>query len=302
MRIQIPNFFIVGAPKAGTTALYEYLRTHPNIFMPDAKEPHFFAKDFKNYPSIKSKKEYFDLFKNSTKEHLAIGEASVWYLYSEVALKLIYEFNSGAKIIAMLRNPVDLSHAMHSQALYNYNENEPDFEKAWKLQNIRTKENNIPNGCRAYQILQYKKLASLGYQVERLLSIFPEKQVKIIFFEEFIKNPKLIYEEVLKFLDVPSDDRVNFPKINESKTHKFPFIGWLTQTPPKPILKFVRFARENFGLNINKPLNYVRSLNDKPQSRKNLRPKFREYLVEEFRQDTEKLSKILQIDLQDWLH
>ena len=279
---KVPNFFIVGAPKSGTTSLYEYLRNHPNIFMPSDKEPHYFAKDFTDYPSIKSKNDYLKLFKNCSSSHMAIGEASVWYLYSNEALKLIYEFNPSAKIIAMLRNPIELAHAMHFQAVYNFNEDEHDFKKAWHLQSARKKNLNIPKRCRAQQILQYKKVASLGYQVERLFTIFPSDQVKIIFFEEFITDPKSIYNDVLDFLNVPPDNREIFRKINESKTHKINFIGWLTQTPPKPIILTVRFIRKYLGLNINRPLAYIRKLNDQPFKRKEIDTEFRNELVKHF--------------------
>ena len=299
--MKIPNFFIVGAPKAGTTSLYEYLRNHPNIYMPIEKEPHYFAKDFPNYPSIKTETDYLKLFNDCSSNHYAIGEASVWYLYSDVALKLIYEFNPNAKIIAMLRNPIDLAYAMHNQALYNFNEDEPDFEKAWKLQSIRAKQQQIPKGCRAYQILQYKKLASLGYQIERLFNIYPKKQIKIVFLEEFIQNKKDIYNNILNFLEVPPDGRKDFPKINESKTHKLKHIGWLTQTPPAPIIKSIRFARSHFGINVNRPLAWIRKLNDKPNSRKALSPEFRKHLLESFQHDTAKLSSLLDKNLEGWL-
>jgi hypothetical protein len=70
-----PNFFIVGAPKCGTTALYEYLRPHPNIFMPKVKEPHFFAKDLGTYPFIKTLEDYTRLFAAAGSRHLRVGEA-----------------------------------------------------------------------------------------------------------------------------------------------------------------------------------------------------------------------------------
>src|SRR6266498_2750548 len=97
-----PNFFIVGAPKCGTTALYEYLRRHPHIFMPKLKEPHFFALDL-GHPMVKTEVHYASLFADSTKEHMRVGEASVYYLYSAVALPAIHAFNPDAKIIAMVR-------------------------------------------------------------------------------------------------------------------------------------------------------------------------------------------------------
>jgi hypothetical protein len=113
-----PNFFIVGAPKCGTTALYEYLQPHPRIFLSRIKEPHYFARDLGSYPRIKTAQEYAGIFAESTSEHLALGEASVYYLRSAVAIPLIREFNPAARLIAMFRNPVDMVYSLHSQLLY----------------------------------------------------------------------------------------------------------------------------------------------------------------------------------------
>lgn len=297
----IPNFFIVGAPKSGTTALFEYLRHHPNIYIPPLKEPHYFAKDFINYPSIKTETEYLALFKKCNSNHIAIGEASVWYLYSDVAIANIYKFNPNAKIIAMLRNPIDLAYSMHMQNLFNHNENEQDFEKAWALQNTRALGNKIPRGCRAEQILQYKELASLGRQVERLLSIFPREQVKLIYFDDFIENTKQIYEEVLDFLDLPTDNRKNFPRINESKTHRLKLLGELTQTPPTPFVWISRFLRNNLGIEILGPLNWIRNLNSKPEKRPTLNDNITSQLQQEFAEDIHLLEKLTGRNLTKWL-
>lgn len=296
-----PDFFIAGAPKSGTTSLYTYLRSHPRIFMPQAKEPHYFAKDFVNYPAIREEADYLKLFKKSTKAHIAIGEASVWYLYSKVALDLIRDFNPDARIIVMLRNPVDLAYSMHGQALYNFNETEPDFEKAWLLQNERAQGKHIPGGCRAEQILQYQALASLGHQVEHLLNVFPDRQVRILFFEEFVADPASTYRKVLSFLGVPDDGRNEFPRSNESKIHKSNLLGWLTQTPPPAIININRFLRERLGINTARPLAMLRSLNDKPLQRSALSTELRHTLIEVFRPDVELLSGILETELDDWL-
>ncbi len=123
-----PNFFIVGAPKCGTTALYEYLRPHPSIFMPRHKEPHYFASDLGTYPFIKTLDDYRRLFDGAGPQHLRVGEASVYYLRSTTAIANIRAFNPDAKLIAMFRNPVEMVHSLHSQLLYVAEENESDFE------------------------------------------------------------------------------------------------------------------------------------------------------------------------------
>ena len=76
-----PNFFIVGAPKCGTTTLFSWLSEHPNVFMSRVKEPNHFNKDF-NFPKYRDKNDYLKLFKDANYQHVCIGEASPYYLFS----------------------------------------------------------------------------------------------------------------------------------------------------------------------------------------------------------------------------
>ena len=112
-----PNFFIVGAPRAGTTSLYEYLKQTKGIFMPSIKDPDFFAVetdlDFAVLKQIKDKKEYLKLFEN-VKDEIAIGEASPTYLHDPKAPKLIHDAVPNAKIIISLRDPVERANSYFS--------------------------------------------------------------------------------------------------------------------------------------------------------------------------------------------
>ncbi|RLB86585.1 MAG: hypothetical protein DRH26_17050, partial [Deltaproteobacteria bacterium] len=165
------NFFIVGAPKSGTTALYTYLSTHPDIFFPSHKEPNFFAKDYPNIGGrLKTKLEYEKLFANH-QQKLA-GDASVCYLSSNTAPQAIKDYNSQAKIIIMLRNPVDLFLSEHSQLLYSFYEDIEDPFEAWQMQNLRKKGEHIPASCREPQTLQYKKVCVLGKNLQKYRDIF----------------------------------------------------------------------------------------------------------------------------------
>src|SRR5437667_5641216 len=105
--IRLPNFFIVGAPRCGTTALYTYLRQHPDIFLPETKEPHYFNRDMNSGGAIRDHKEYLSLFAGA-QGRARVGEASVYYLSSAYAAREISKVCPGAKIIVMLRNPVDV--------------------------------------------------------------------------------------------------------------------------------------------------------------------------------------------------
>ncbi|WP_026102296.1 sulfotransferase domain-containing protein [Pleurocapsa sp. PCC 7319] len=296
-----PNFFIVGAPKCGTTALSEYLREHPNIYMCDPKEPHFFNYDFEQYRVVKTLEEYLSLFEASTSEHFAIGEASALYLYSSVALEKIQQFDPQAKIIVMLRNPVDLAYSYHSQLLYASDENEQDFEQAWRLQSIRRKGKKIPKHCRNSAILQYAAVARLGEQIERLLGIFPRKQVEIIFFDDFTNSTKQVYEKVLKFLEVPGDNRTDFRRINQNKSHKLRVIGNFSERPPEFLNDHVMRAKKILGLERLYILDAVRYFNNKVTTRQPLSASFRAELVAEFESDIKKLSQLLDKDLSHWL-
>jgi hypothetical protein len=296
-----PNFFIVGAPKCGTTALYEYLRPHPNIFMPEVKEPHFFAKDLGTYPRIKTLEDYDALFAESRPEHLRIGEASVYYLRSSVAIANIHEFNPAAKIIAMFRNPVDMVHSLHSQLLYWSEEIEPDFETAWRLQEGRSQGRELPPQSRGAFLLQYAQVGRFGSQTERLLSVFPRAQVKLILYDDFTASPQRVYDEVIDFLGVPHDRRDRFPRINENKRARLSWLGNFFRKPPPALRSAFRGLKRLMG---EESLSAVKkkavNLNTVRARRQPLSPEFRAELVETFRDEVDLLSRLMQRDLSHW--
>lgn len=297
-----PNFFLVGAPKAGTTALYEYLREHPNVCMSKIKEPHYFASDFESYPRVRDEREYLALFRHCHEDHTAVGEASVWYLYSAVALPLIRERYPDARIVVALRNPIDLAYSLHSQAVYNFNEDEPDFMRAWALQEQRLEGKHIPARCKAPQILQYKMVASLGWQVERLQQLFPESQIKYLFFDDLVADVSAVYAEVLDFLGLEHDGRIRFDPVNEGKGHRFHWLGKMTQAPPGPALTMFRFLRKRMGLNFSPFLNSIRRLNDRPRPRPPLSAALRKQLAPAFSGDVKRLAYLTGRNLDHWLN
>jgi hypothetical protein len=295
-----PNFFIVGAPKCGTTSLSEYLRDHPNIFVSKPKEPQYFSEDFPKLRFVTSLDNYLKLFEKSSDKHLAVGEASATYLYSSVAINRIYQFNKKAKIIAILRNPVDMVYSLHSQFIYDFAEDEKEFETAWRLQSQRKKGVSIPKTCKEPLWLQYLEVGQLGFQIERLLSIFPPQQVKIILFDDFVRSTKSVYEDVLSFLGVPSDGRTDFPRINVNKEFRFDRLGLFIQNPPRFLYYFADKWKKIFGLEEITLRHKLRELATRRTSRKPLDPDFRAELVEEFKEDVDKLSRILGRDLSHW--
>lgn len=296
-----PNFFIVGAPKCGTTALYEYLRPHPNIFMPEVKEPHFFAKDLGTYPRIKTLQEYTEIFAGSSDAHLRIGEASVYYLRSSVAIANIREFNPEAKIIAMFRNPVEMVYSLHSQLLYVAEEREHDFETAWRLQERRSRGLDLPPGSRGAFLLQYAQVGQFGTQAQRLLSIFPPAQVKLILFDDFAASPQAVYDDLIGFLGVPHDNRTDFPRINDNKRARLSWLGGFARKPPRVLRTAVQRLKQAVGAEgINAVKTRIVGLNTVKERREPLSPEFRGELVETFREEVALLSRLLNRDLSHW--
>ena len=298
-----PNFFIVGAPKCGTTALCEYLRKHPNIFISLTKEPHYFATDFPGYRTVTNEKDYLALFDEANRNQSAIGEGSVFYMYSRKAIQNIWNYNNKAKLIIMLRNPCDLVYSMHSQLLYTRDEDVKEFSEAWNLNKQRKLGLNVSKQCRDRQILYYDKIAKMGEQVERLLDVFPREQIKIVYFDDFIRNTHIYYKEVLEFLGLPDDNRKEFPKVNENKRHKWDKLADFTERPPKTLVHFAQSFKKIPGVRsgLLSAMEIVRKTNENKGPRHALSQEFREKLIAEYRGDILKLSQITNKDLSHWI-
>jgi len=240
------------------------------------------------------------LFKKSSKEHLAIGEGSVWYLYSSVAIQNIFHFNKNSKILVMLRNPVDMVHSLHSQLfVYGY-EKERDFEKAWRLQEVRKKGKKIPGSCKEKNFLQYAQIGKLGDQIERLLNIIPEKQIKFIIFDDFKTDTKRVYDDVLSFLEVPSDNRTDFLRIHANRRHRINWIGRIFENNPPLVRDIKKMIKKLSGIDNLGLLQIMRKVNTVSENRKPLSQEFKDELKSEFTDDVAKLSVILKRDLHYW--
>ncbi|HEX6434947.1 MAG TPA: sulfotransferase [Gemmatimonadales bacterium] len=297
-----PNFFIVGAPKCGTTALYEYLRPHPRIFMPEVKEPHFFARDLGPYPRIKTPEEYAELFAKATELHLRVGEASVYYLRSSVAIANIRAFNPDAKIIAMFRNPIDMVYSLHAQLVYVSEEDETDFETAWHLQERRRQGLDLPPRIRSPLLVQYAEIGMFGAQTQRLLASFPRSQVKLILYDDFAADPQQVYDEVIRFLDLPHDGRTDFPRVNESKRTRLDWLRKLSRKPPPTLRQAFRSLKDIVGSErVSSVKKKIVALNTVRERRAPLSPELRAELRETFRDDQELFARLVNRDLSHWV-
>ena len=291
-----PDFFIIGAPKCGTTSLSEYLGHHPEIFMCDPKEPHFFDDDYTGRLPI-DWPQYLQYFQLARPCHRAIGEATPRYLRSEVAIPQILDFRPDARFIVMVRNPVDMAQAFHANQVFHGDEDVDDFAVAWNLQKNRELGLSLPRKCRDPKLLLYGETCLLGRQIERLYRSVDCDKVKIIVFEDFVGDTRHIYQEVLSFLGVGLDDRRHFPIFNSNRVVRSDLLRRGLNAIENAVGIFKRMARVNRRFGLSKAAHYF---NTKVVARKEIDEKLKAELRAWFREDVEKLSCVLKRDLTHW--
>lgn len=297
---QKPAFFIVGAPKCGTTALYQYLKQHPQIYLPQ-KELYFFGSDFTFRHPRPTLSYYLSLFKEAQPEQVC-GEASVWYLYSANAAAQIHAFNPDAKIIIMLRNPVQMLYSLHSQQVYEGNENLPVFEDALLAEPIRRKGKLLPSliGC-PYEGLYYSEVARYAPQVKRYLEQFGTDKVKVIIYDDFAANAAEIYRQTLQFLGVDDTFTVNPKRINPNKTIKNQTLRNLLKSRPPALVTLVKVLLPSVKL--RKWLQgKLWAMNTRYEDRKPINPDTKSFLEKAFYADIAALSTLLHRNLEHWVN
>ncbi len=214
-----PNFFIVGAPKCGTTSLHEYLQRHPDVFMPFYKEPHYFGADLEGsrFRQFRNKPErYLKLFRDARGEK-RIGESSPWYLVSQCAAEEIHAYDPAAKIIIMLRNPIDMMYSMWSQFRYSGNEQIGTFEEALAAEPDRRAGKRIRRAAHCITGLQYREMARFSEHVPRYFERFGRENVQVIIFDDFRSDTPAAFRATLDFLDLDSDTKMSFDIRNPNK-------------------------------------------------------------------------------------
>ena len=299
--VKKPNLFIVGMPKSGTSALYYFLKQHPDVFMSPLKEPKYFATDMygerdryqhreKFYP-IRTEKEYLKLFKKVKNEKI-IGEASPQYSYSKVAAKNIHKMNPNAKIIIMLREPADFLYSLHSQKRFDGSEQESDFKRALLLEKKRKKGLPLSKTAPAPPRILYYERAKYTGQIKRYLNVFNKKQIKIIIFEDFKKDNTKVYKQILRFLNVNNNFKPVFRTVNANKVVRFGFLNTIlvNKRIRKVMIKLPAPVSEAIRRVYHKTMiRYVK--------RPALDPRFRKKLMKRCKPEVEKLSRLLKKDL-----
>ena len=308
-----PNFFIVGAPKCGTSAMFHYLEEHPEVFMYPRKEPDFFAEDLKapenrHGYSLSAWDTYLRLFKRAEDEAI-IGEGTTWYLYSHDAASRIHAFNPDAKILIMLRNPADQMYSLHSQLVYMGVEKISSFDDAVTGEAVADRAKHelayfpgyMPPTMSNKKLL-YKEIARFADQIQRYLDVFGRDQVHIVLHDDLKQDQAAVYHRVLEFLGVDTCFEPEFRIVNRNKSRRFksdaiqrfrlhPVNLWLVRT-----FLPARVRDESF-----RALAYAwGTLNTKYHPREPMGDTLRRELVAEFAPEVRKLESVLDRDLSHW--
>lgn len=289
----IPNFFIVGAPKCGTTALDYHLSLHPEIFMAK-KELHYFGSDLGMIHDDLSEDDYLNLF-NDTESKIK-GESSVWYLYSKKAAKEIKAFNPNAKIIIQLRKPSEMIPSLHSQYVYNGIESLKAFEEAFEYD-----ISNEAKACSLFNIRpKYIDSAMYNEQVQRFLNVFDTKNVLIVLHDDLSRNFNQIYQQTLQFLGVnntsflPSEQQINARKeVKNVKLHQ------ISKQPPSKLKSIFRTVVPSKKVR-HSIMKWVEERNVTEQKPEGISTATKQRIIELTKQDTLALEKLLNKDLSSW--
>jgi len=295
-----PNFFIIGAGKAGTTSLYYYLKQHPEIFMSRYKEPKFFALeghplDFRGPHDKRIRRgtttdveDYLELFEPVRAEK-AIGEASTIYLGDPRAPGAIADRLPHARIVAILRHPAERAFSAFLHLLRDGYEPLSSFEQALDAEPQRA-------AAGWYVQYQYKGRGFYGRHLQRYFDRFDPARIRIYLYEDFVEKPRWLLADLFEFLGVDAGFRPAIsPRHNVSgRVRSAELQRWLTRNHPfKEALK--RWIPERLGHQVVswvQPFNLVRV---------EMNPETRRCLIDAYRDDIEWLQGLIHRDLSQWV-
>jgi hypothetical protein len=295
----LPNFFIVGAPKSGTTALHRGLRAHPEIHLPERKDvpAPYFGTDLALRRWQLSEDEYQRALAPRNGERV-IGETCVWYLYSRRAAAEIAALAPQAHIFMMLRNPIEMIPAQHEQFLYNGNETVRDLREALAAEPARARGERVPGSAHFPEGLLYIQTGRYANQVRRYLEHFPDDQVSIYLYEDLLTNAERILSQIHERIGVtPRSGRL--PTVNEAKRVRSGVLQRLLMAPPKPLENAYHFVVPDRFHGRLAAWGVRRNVVTRP--RPSLDPAVRRELVAALTDDVLELQQILGRDLSGWL-
>jgi hypothetical protein len=297
-QMTLPNFLIIGAAKSGTTALYHYLKQHPQVYMSPQKETNFFAFEGQKVcfhgpgdqetsdsivTTLDSYKEQFRAVSNES----AIGEASPWYLYSDHAATNIHRRIPDAKLIAVLRNPADRAFSSYLHVIRHRREN-LSFEEG-----LLAEEERIAHGWEP--IWHYQRVGFYAEQVKSFLDLFGREQTRFYLYDDFLKDPYGTLRDIYKFLDVdPGFVADTSVKPNVTGVPKNRLVGRLVFQPNALKAMARMFVPKQLRYELSQKLGQRLLVKPSPC------PAIRAKLLRRFERDILDLQDLIERDLSAW--
>ncbi len=250
-----------------------------------------------------SKEGYRSLFNNVRDEPIR-GESSVFYLYSDLAPQNIKAFDPTARIIVMLRNPVDLMYSLHSQLLFTRHECIRRFEQALEAEPHRIQglqlPMNFPKNGLSYECLFYRKIVRFEEQIRRYVSVFGWKSLHIILFDDLKHRPHWVYRHVCQFLGVNDQFFPPFEVINPSRAVRSEAVANILRAPSRALTACARVGIPNRSLR-EALINGLTTCNNKIRPLPALAPHLRAQLNTEMAAENHRLEQFIGRDLSAWL-
>jgi hypothetical protein len=296
-----PNFLIIGAAKSGTTSLNHYLGQHPDIFMSPDKEPGFFAWEGKNKEDVHGPgtqqafesavtevDAYRSLFNDASHQRI-VGEASTEYLYSPTAPARIRHHIPEAKLIAILRNPIDRAFSAYLHARRERHEPLSDLEEA-----LAAEQSRIRDGWDL--TVHYSEMGMYAQQLENYLVHFPSDQLRLYLYDDLARDPVAVVQDALLFLNVdPAFEPDISRRLNKAKVVRSARGHVLLHSPRiRSLAGYLFPARLRHSL-----YRKLRRWNQLPVP--SFPPKLRGNLARIFEVEIHTLSRMVGRDLSPWL-
>jgi len=293
-----PHFFIVGAPKCGTTSMAAWLSQHPEVFVIRG-EPHFFGRDIA-YNSPRMTPRAYRRLCRACDGKPVVGDRSTWYLFSQRAAAEIHAFNPEARIIAMLRDPADMIHSLHA---HHYQRGRRDniagLAEALAAEPARRRGERLPANARFAESLLYSQIPRYAEQLERYLHRFGPERVHVLLLDDLRGRPLATYREVLAFLGVADGFEPDFDVHNRAAPAPDSLLRriWKAGTWRYRVRSLLPA-----GLYANLRSRRARRLDKAAarQPRAPLDPALRARLVERFGDDIARLEGLIGRDLSAW--
>lgn len=289
----LPNFLCVGAQKAGTTTLYEVLKQHPDIYLPDVKEPHFFDE---HYP--KGLDWYENTFFNKVENEKAVGEITPAYLYMDEAPQRILEaLGTHVKLIFIFRNPADRAYSHFLMSKFNGYET-ASFDEVMANNDLGSTRSSTSEKRR----FSYKERGYYGRQLRRYLKVFPKENMHFVLFEDLVStNKKLAYGEILQFLGVKELELDFNIKSNTARRVRNSFLQKiLLNNPFLSALAKKLLPRASTRKTIRKKVKQHNQKSYQNNSHK-LSPELRRLIINDYyKEDVILLEQLIEKDLSHW--